>query len=552
VATLCPPMRELSTAHIEAEHATLRRVAVLVAQGVPADELFSAVTAEVGRLFGADLAGLSRYLSGDSVIAVTTWSAAGEHPDISGTWPLDRDGIFDRVFRSGRPARQDDWETADGPIAAACREIGIRSTAAGPIVVDGRVWGALLIHSLTSRLPEGIELRMAEFTELVATAIANTEARAAVRRLADEQAALRRVATLVARESPPSAVLAAVAEEVAQLFGVSASTVYRYEGDANALVVASAGDPDALFPVGTCMPLDGDSIAARIRHGAASVRIDVADVTGQIGKHARRLGTRSGVGAPITVNGELWGGIVATSRRPEPLPADAEGRIAQFTELVATAISNSETRAELAASRARLVAAADAERRRLVRDLHDGAQQRLVHTVLTLNLARQAADGNARARALLGEAVERAGRATAELRELAHGILPSVLAHGGLPTAVDALASRMPVPVAVDVPAERFPPAVEATAYFVVAEALTNVAKHAKAHHAVVSAYVRDDTLTVAIRDDGIGGARKDGRSLVGIADRLAAVGGRLEVASRPGDGTRLAADIPLTRESSR
>jgi signal transduction histidine kinase len=198
------------------------------------------------------------------------------------------------------------------------------------------------------------------------------------------------------------------------------------------------------------------------------------------------------------------------------------------------------------------VAAADAERRRLVRDLHDGAQQRLVHTVLTLNLARQAAGSNERARALLGEAAEHAGRATGELRELAHGILPSVLAHGGLPTAVDALAARMPVPVAVDVPAKRFPPAVEATAYFVVAEALTNVAKHAKAHHAAVSAHVRDDTLTVDIRDDGVGGAQQDGRGLVGIADRLAALGGRLEVASPAGAGTRLAADIPLTPESSR
>jgi signal transduction histidine kinase len=545
-------MRELSTAHIEAEHATLRRVAMLVAEGVPADELFRAVTAEVGRLFGADLAGLSQYVPGDSVIAVTTWSAAGEHPDISGTWPLDRDSISETVFRSGRPARQDDWEAAEGPIAAACRAIGIRSTAAGPIVVDGRVWGALLIHSLTSRLPERTELRMAEFTELVATAIANTEARAAVGRLADEQAALRRVATLVARESPPGAVLAVVAEEVGRLFGVSASTVYRYVGEDSALVVASAGDPDALIPVGTSVPLDGDSIAARIRQGASSVRIDIAQVTGAIGERARRLGTRSGVGAPITVNGELWGGIVATSQQPEPLPADAEGRIAQFTELVATAISNTETRAELAASRARLVAAADAERRRLVRDLHDGAQQRLVHTVLTLSLARQAADGNERVQALLGEAVAHAGRATAELRELAHGILPSVLAHGGLPTAVDALASRMPVPVAVDVPAERFAPAVEATAYFVVAEALTNVAKHAKADHAAVSARVRDDTLTVAIRDDGVGGARADGPGLVGITDRLAALGGRLEVASRAGTGTRVAADIPLTGESSR
>jgi signal transduction histidine kinase len=545
-------MSDAGFADIEAEQAALRRVATLVAQGVPADELFAAVAAEVGQLFGADLADLTQHFSDNTVVCVAAWSAVGEHPDVSGRWPLDGDSISARVSRDGRPARQDSWEGAAGRIAAMCREIGIRSTAAGPIVVGGRVWGTLMIHSLTSRLPEGIELRMGEFTELVATAIANTEARAAVTLLADEQAALRRVATLVARERPATQVFAAVADEVGRLFGVSAATVFRYAGDDNAIVVASSGDPDALIPVGTRVPLDGDNIAVRIRRGATSVRIeDAAQVTGAIGAQARRLGTRSGVGAAIVVAGGLWGGIVATSRLPHPLPADADSRIAQFTELVATAISNTEARAELAASRARLVAAADAERRRVVRDLHDGAQQRLVHTVLTLKLARQSVSGNERARALLTEAVEHAQRATTELRELAHGILPSVLLHGGLPAAVDALASRMPVPVAVDLPAERFSPTVEATAYFVIAETLTNVAKAANTHHAAVSASVRDDTLRLEIRDDGGGDVLPDGREVLGIADRLAAVGGRLDVASVALAGARLAAEIPLRAESS-
>jgi signal transduction histidine kinase len=546
-------MPDAAIADIEAEQAALRRVAMLVAEGVPADELFAAVTAEVGRLFGADLAGLARYVNDEGVAAVAWWAAAGEHPDITATWPLEPDSISGRVHRTGRPAREDRWNDATGSIAATVRGLGIRSSAAAPIVVDGRVWGTLMIHAQTSRFPDRTELRMAEFTELVATAIANIDARAAVRRLADEQAALRRVATLVARESPAGDVFAAVAVEVGRLFGVSASTVYRYAGDESALVVASSGDADALIPVGTRVPLDGDNIAVRIRRGASSVRIeDVAEVTGTIGQQARRLGTRSGVGAPIIVAGELWGGIVATSRLPEPLPADAESRIAQFTELVAIAISNTEARAELAASRARLVAAADAERRRLVRDLHDGAQQRLVHTVLTLNLARQAASSNEQAQALLGEAAEYAQRATAELRELAHGILPSVLTHSGLPAAVDALASRMPVPVALDLPADRFPAALEATAYFVVAEALTNVAEHANAQRAEVSAHVRGDTVTVEIRDDGVGGARRDGRGLLGLADRLAAVGGRLAIASPAGAGTRVTAELPLRAESSR
>jgi signal transduction histidine kinase len=185
----------------------------------------------------------------------------------------------------------------------------------------------------------------------------------------------------------------------------------------------------------------------------------------------------------------------------------------------------------------------------LIRDLHDGAQQRLVHTVLTLTLARQAVSRSERARALLDEAVDHAQRATAELRELAHGILPSALTHGGLPAAVDALASRMPVPVGIELPAERFPTAVEATAYFVVAEALANVAKHAQAERADVFARVRGGALRVEVRDDGVGGARPDGRGLQGVADRVAAVGGRLEVSSPAGAGTRVAAELPLRAE---
>ena len=382
---------------------------------------------------------------------------------------------------------------------------------------------------------------MADFTELVATAIANIDARAAVRRLADEQAALRRVATMVAREAPAADVLGAVAEEVKRLLDVGVSTLFRYEDDDTVTVVAASGDADALLPVGARFPLDGDSLVVRVRRSGEPVRIDdFAEVSGTIGAHTRKVGVRSGVGTPIIVEGRVWGGVVAVSRRPEPLPADAEARVAQFTDLAATAIANMEARTELAASRSRLVAAADDERRRVVRDLHDGAQQRLVHTVLTLNLARQAVERNEHARALLGEAAAQAQRATAELRELAHGILPSVLSHNGLRAAVDALASRLPLVVANDVPAGRFPATVEATAYFVVAQALADIAEHTEARSATVTASGADDTLLVQVC--GIGErVRIDGRELVGLADRLDAVGGRLETT-----GTGVSAAIPL------
>jgi signal transduction histidine kinase len=197
------------------------------------------------------------------------------------------------------------------------------------------------------------------------------------------------------------------------------------------------------------------------------------------------------------------------------------------------------------------VAATDDERRRVVRDLHDGAQQRVVHTILTLKLAREALErGDDAGPELVLEALDNAQRANVELRELAHGILPTVLSGGGLTEGVASLASRTPVPVDVDVSVGRLPAAVEATAYFVVAEALTNVAKHAHAAHAHVTARLEDGTLAVQVRDDGIGGARPDGSGLLGLADRVAALEGRLQVETPAEGGTLVAATIPLPRES--
>ena len=274
---------------------------------------------------------------------------------------------------------------------------------------------------------------------------------------------------------------------------------------------------------------------------------DYATATGAIGAAVRDGGFRSAVGGPIVVDGRLWGAVVVAARHAEPLPAGTELRIGEFTELVATAISNIEARSELADSRARIVAAADEERRRVVRDLHDGAQQRLVHTVITLKLARQALErGDDAALDHVTAALDNAQATTAELRELAHGILPSALTRGGLHAGVEALASRMPVPVENDVAVGRLPATVEATAYFVVAEALTNVAKHAQAGHAAVEAHVEDGTLVLHVRDDGVGGARLDGSGIVGLRDRLAVLDGRLRVESPADGGTLVDAAIPL------
>jgi signal transduction histidine kinase len=532
------------------EQAALLRVATLVAQGVPPSELFGAVAEEVGRLLGADLAGMIRYEPDHTVIAVATWAAVGEHAGVGGRWPLDGGDLAVRISRTGRAARMDDYEGVAGRMAAFLREqLGIGSSVGSPIVVEGRLWGALFVHATrTEPLPADTESRLVNFTKLVATAMSNAQARDEVHRLADEQAALRRVATLVAHESSPGEVFEAVAEEVGRLLRVNHTRLFRYEADCTATVVAAWGDRDLAASVGTRWAIEGENVTGLVFRTERPARIDdYTKATGPLAAEPRKMGMRCLVGAPIIVKGRPWGVMIAGWREAEPLPPETESRMGQFTDLVATAISNIQVRSELAASRARIVAATDEERRRVVRDLHDGAQQRLVHTVVTLKLAREALhDEEAAGAALVAEALDHTEQAIAELRELAHGILPGVLAHGGLRAGVQALASRTPVPVQNRVSVRRLPAAVEATAYFVVAEALTNVAKHSGAKHAVVIARIADDTLRVEVRDDGVGGARPDGSGLLGLADRLAVLDGRLRVESPADGGTLVTAAIPL------
>ena len=372
------------------EQAALRRVATLVARGVLQDELFAAVNEEIGWLVGADPTSLMRFEADDTVTLVAAWSAADADFPIGARRPVDDE--LRSLRDGGRAVRFGPMELPlDGPFVEEARQLAIRSAVGVPIVVDGRVWGVAFAASTREEpFPEDTETRLAQFTELLATAISNTEARADASRLAEEQAALRRVATLVAHESSPSEVSAAVAKEVAGLLGVENMRMVRYEADATVTVVAEWGEPDAAFPVGSRLPLGGTNIASQVLSTERPARIEYAKATGAVGAYARRMGSRSAVGAPIVVDGRLWGVMVATSPEAGSLPADTESRLENFTELVATAISNTEARTEVAASRARIVAATDEERRRVVRDLHDGAQQRLVHTIITLKLARGA------------------------------------------------------------------------------------------------------------------------------------------------------------------
>jgi signal transduction histidine kinase len=320
----------------------------------------------------------------------------------------------------------------------------------------------------------------------------------------------------------------------------------RYDDDV-ITVVAQFGTP--YVQIGERLPLGGTNVTSTVLRTGGTARLDdVAGATGRIGDIARRAGIRSTVGAPVVVDGRTWGVLVAIWEEHGPPPDDTEERMARFAELLDTAIANADSRDQLTASRARVLAAGDDARRQVVRDLHDGAQQRLVHTIVTLKLAvRALRNGPGDAGALLAEALTSAERATVEVRELAHGILPAVLTRGGLRAGVQAFLSRLDLPVDVDVPRERLPADIEASAYFIVAEALTNVVKHAKASRASVRASIDDGVLTLEVRDDGVGGADPAGHGLLGVADRVDALGGRLQIEGADGSGTTLTARLPLS-----
>jgi signal transduction histidine kinase len=270
-------------------------------------------------------------------------------------------------------------------------------------------------------------------------------------------------------------------------------------------------------------------------------------VQGGSARFASTFAVRAAVGAPLVVDGRLWGVAIAAWSGDEPPAAGAELRLERLAELLETAIASADSRDQLTAVRARLLAHGDEVRRGVLRDLHDGAQQRLVHTMITLKLARQALQaGDSQAESLLDEALEHAQQAHAELRELVHGILPAALTHGGVRSGVEALVRRLDLPVELDLPDQRLPAEIEAAVYFIAAEALTNVVKHAHAKHAAVTASVRDRDLQIEVRDDGMGGADPNGRGLVGIGDRLIALDGRLTIESPPGGGTLVTATLPL------
>ncbi|HKD89703.1 MAG TPA: GAF domain-containing protein, partial [Streptosporangiaceae bacterium] len=361
------------------EQAALRRVATLVARAAPPAEVFSAVTEEAGRLLGADYTMMGRYDPDGARTIVAAWSRTGSAFPVGDRAALGGWNAPTLVFQTGQSARIDDHASASGPVADAVRGFGFRGAVGVPVSVEGRVWGVILAASRVGPLPAGTEARLAGFTELSASAIANAQARVELRGFADEQAALRRVAMLVAVAVPPEEVFAAVTEEAGRLLHSDHATMGRYGPDGTASVVAAWSSSGAAVPIGTQWGLGGPyDLATMVAQTGRLARVDdAADIPGPIAEAVRKVGLRAGVGAPVSVEGRLWG-LVTVESRAGPLPAGTETRLAGFTELAATAIANAAAQAALTASRARIVATADATRRRIERDLHDGAQQRLV------------------------------------------------------------------------------------------------------------------------------------------------------------------------------
>jgi signal transduction histidine kinase len=515
-----------------------------------------AVLEPLWRSLGAESAAVGRYEPDGTVTFLIDWRAAGAGSKCEGKRRLGGTNLVTLVAETGGAARMDSYEHASGEIGLFSREAGTTSGVATPIFIEGRLWGVMAATSMSqTALSVDTEGCLVALSELVATAIANAETRAALTRLAEEQAALRRVATLVARAVPQDQLFAAVTEEAGRLLAVASIHLCRYEPDRTAAVLGAWGVEKLLLDVGLRMPLGGRNVTTIVAETGRPARVDAYnDDAKPIDRLARDREAQAAVGVPIRVDAHLWGLLVAVTTAGAPLPANTQERLRSFTELVATAIGNAEGRAELTASRARIVTAGDEARKRIERDLHDGAQQHLVHAVIALKLALRAQrNGDSDAPQMVAEALRHAEEANSDLRELAHGILPAVLVSGGLRAGALALVSRLSLPVALDVTSERLPAPVEASAYFVISEALTNVVKHAGADRAEVIARIEGAVLRVQIRDHGAGGARTGPNTgLGGLDDRVAALGGRLEVESAPGHGTVVRALLPLAAGGTR
>jgi signal transduction histidine kinase len=538
--------------------AALRRLATLVARGEPPEAVFAAATREALQRFGNGTARMIRYELDGTATLLANEGATDPQVRVGERWEgYPPTGLTATILRTGQAARIDDYRDLLGG-ELYLRE-GLSSAFGVPIHVDGRLWGMVAVGTGSGPLPPDAEQRMTEFTDLVATSVANAQNRGALQashdelaRLLREQAALRRVATLVARGIRPVEIFLAVSDEVRRLIGADSAGIARFEPDGSSVVVVGGvgGQVSDNLPAGSRVKLRDYMAPALVWQTgrAALVNDDLwQDAPGRIAEGLRTLGFRSMVASPIIVEGRLWGVVNALSKRG-PFASDTPDRMADLTELVGTAVGNAENRAEVAASRTRIVAAADEARRRIERDLHDGAQQHLLALALRLNATAAAPHGIDEIRGDISDIATALTGVVDELQEISRGIHPAVLSSAGLRPALRALGRRSTIPVEMDVRIDgRLPETVEVGAYFVVSEMLTNAAKHSSASVVEVAADAADGTLRMSVRDDGIGGADpKRGSGLVGLKDRIEALGGTFSIHSPMGGGTTVACALPL------
>jgi GAF domain-containing protein len=532
---------------VATEQAALRRVATLVAAESSQDEIFSAVAEGVAAALGEELR-LVRFEGGFADVVA---DSEGPHSDVLpvGTrLPVGGDNALSHVYWTGETTRIDEYASATGPIAEAVQAKGLRSIVATPIVVEGRTWGALIVGTFGEEpVPPGTEDRLGQFAELMATGIGNTEARAEVERLAEQETALRRLATLIAHGAEPEEVFAAVTDLTAATFD-AITAVMRFEHDPPENVIVGVSKVTGI-PIGTRWPLAEGMTSTEVFRTGRSARLGAGDwpsLPGAVGEAGLRFRIISQVACPIVVEGTLWG--VITVNASEELPPDTEERLEKFTELVTTAIANASGRAELVASRARIVAAGDEARRRIERNLHDGTQQRLIALGLDLQRARAAIPEDQHdTLSALGGVESDLEAILGDLRELSHGLHPPLLSRLGLGPSLQALARRSPIPVSLDVELrERPESSLETAMYYVVSEALTNAIKHSHASEISIT-ISRGAALDAQIEDDGIGGADPAGGSgLTGLSDRVNALGGRFAFDSPAGGGTRISVELPI------
>ena len=535
--TISSAQRREQIERMAEEQAALRRVAMLVASGADPESVWETVVSELGVLCRATRTGIIRYESAGAVGVVALWSSDGAHEELPERWPMIDNSLSARIAQDPIVVRIEGWTGLEGEAGIAVREQAVGTSVMAPVFLGGKLWGGLVVHSPKGDpLADDTERRITDFADVASTTLANAQAREELRRLADEQAAIRRVATLVAQQSPR--VSQAVAEELAALPDFEDVRVVRFDAGLATEVVGGCGLLDEVRPPGFVGTRQDDTAIGQVYLHHEVVRFGYEGATGANATLARAAGVQSTIGYPIFVGDRLWGALTAATSQPAHLPERVLQPISDCVDLIATAVHNASAEERLRASRERIVTATDAARRHFERDLHDGAQQRLVALALELRTMNG-----------LASVADELDSILTELRAFSRGLHPVVLTQGGLGPAIRSLARRCPVPVRLNFP-DDWPgtdEAAEIAFYYFVAESLTNVTKHAEARQVDIEVTVDADGIRLTVTDDGVGGADTAERSgLLGIADRMEALGGSVEVTSPPGAGTTIVARVPV------